>query len=389
MHNFLISRVIPSSPIPHSQFHLNLLRHNEFLFFNSFTSQSQQDQHKDLNFSVSYLITSCGFSPETATHVSKHVRFKTLDRPNAVLALLKKYGFDQTQIGKFVLKRPLVLVADAESTLLPKLKFYQSIGISTTVLPKLMLKNHTFLTRSLDKFLIPRYKILRSVVRSDEEVVGALKRDALGFMYCDLNNNFIPNINVLKELCVPQTSISILVMHYPGTAYIAHSRFVEGVNLAKELGFDPLKVSFIGALHVLLNLERAKWESRLESYQKWGWSREISLSAFRKFPTFMSLTEERFAKSMNFLVNDMGWPSEDIAGYPVVLAYSLEKRIIPRCRVIKILKSKGLIKNSLSIGSFTSRTEESFLMKYVTKFLEDVPLLLDVYKGLVDHRDLL
>ncbi|OIW04203.1 hypothetical protein TanjilG_00763 [Lupinus angustifolius] len=133
----------------------------------------------------------------------------------------------------------------------------------------------------------------------------------------------------------------------------------------------------------------ARWESRLQSYQKWGWSREISLSAFRKFPFFMSLTEERFAKSMNFLVNDMGWPSEDIAAYPVVLAYSLEKRIIPRCRIIKILKSKDLIKNSLSIGTFTCRSEKSFLMKYVTKFLGDVPLLLDVYKGSVDHRDLL
>ncbi|CAL0315864.1 unnamed protein product [Lupinus luteus] len=389
MHNFFISRFIPSFPIPHPQFHLNLLRHNAFLFFNPFTSQSQGDEQKDLNFAVSYLITSCGFSPETATRVSKHVQFKTLDKPNAVLALLKKYGFNETQIGRFVLKRPLVLVADAETTLLPKLKFYQSIGISTTVLPKLMLKNHTFLTRSLDKFIIPRYKILRSVVRSDEEVVGALKRGALAFMYCDLINNLIPNIDVLKQLCVPQASISHLVMYYPGTGYIAHSRFVEGVNLAKELGFDPLKVSFIGALHVLVNLERARWESRLQSYQNWGWSREISLSAFRKFPTFMSLTEERFAKSMNFLVNHMGWPSEDIAAYPVVLAYSLEKRIIPRCRIIKLLKSKGLIKNSISIGSFTNMTEDSFLTKFVTKFLGDVPLLLDVYKGLVDHRDLL
>ncbi|XP_019435347.1 PREDICTED: uncharacterized protein LOC109341829, partial [Lupinus angustifolius] len=266
MHNFLISRFIPSE----TQFHLNLLRHNAFLFFNSFTSQSQRDQHKDHNFAASYLISSCGFSPETATLVSKHVRFKTLDKPNAVLALLKKYGFNQTQIEKLVLKRPLVLVAKAEKTLLPKLKFFQSIGVSTTVLPKLMLKNYTLLTRSLDKVLIPRYNILRSVVRSNEEVVGALKSGAVAFVYYDLISNFIPNVNVLKELCVPQASISHLVMYYPGTAYTVHSRFVDVVNFAKGLGFDPLKVSFIGALHVLLSLERPRWESGLHSNQMWA-----------------------------------------------------------------------------------------------------------------------
>ena len=46
---------------------------------------------------------------------------------------------------------------------------------------------------------------------------------------------------------------------------------------------------------------------------------------------------------MSFLVKEMGCPSEAIAEYPVVVGYNLEKRIIPRFSVIKILKSKGLL----------------------------------------------
>ncbi|KAK7333629.1 hypothetical protein VNO80_30405 [Phaseolus coccineus] len=55
----------------------------------------------------------------------------------------------------------------------------------------------------------------------------------------------------------------------------------------------------------------------------------------------MKLSEETVTKKMNFLVNDMGLSSLEIAAFPPILAYNLEKRIIPRFSVIKILKSKA------------------------------------------------
>ncbi|XP_061342783.1 uncharacterized protein LOC133288957 [Gastrolobium bilobum] len=377
-------------PIPY-RYHFSLVRQNAFLFFTSSPSfsESESNQLKDDNFTVSYLINSCGLSPETAARVSKNVRLKTLDKPNAVLDLLKCYGFYESQIAKYVQTRPMVLLADAERTLLPKLKFIHSIGVSITEFPKVISLNHALLSRSLDKCVIPRYKVLRSVVRNDEEVVRALKRGALSLMHGDLMNNLVPNITALRESGVPQESISHLVMFHPNSAFHQHLKFVEAVKLAKEMGLDPLKIIFVNAIHVLINLDRAKWESKLEACKKWGWSRETTLLVFRKYPTFMSCTEERITKSMNFLVKDMGWPSEDIAKFPAALGYNLKNRTIPRCAVIKILKSKGLLKNHLGLSSFLCKSEEIFLETFVTKFLEDVPLLLDVYRGLIDHQDVL
>ncbi|MCI58032.1 transcription termination factor family protein, partial [Trifolium medium] len=43
---------------------------------------------------------------------------------------------------------------------------------------------------------------------------------------------------------------------------------------------------------------------------------------------------------MNFLVNDMGLTSEDIARSPGIIMRSFEKSIVPRCEVVKILKSR-------------------------------------------------
>jgi mTERF domain-containing protein len=84
---------------------------------------------------------------------------------------------------------------------------------------------------------------------------------------------------------------------------------------------------------------------------------------------------------MNFLVKDMGITPEDIARIPAILNRNLEKTIMPRCAVVKILKSRGLIKSSLRLSSFLIISEKVFLERYVTPFQKDLPLVLAVYEG--------
>nr|KYP46718.1 hypothetical protein KK1_031683 [Cajanus cajan] len=282
--NFLIARLIASSLTRYKSTHFllgshSLLqhKHNASLFlFNSYTSGAIHP--KGDTFTVSYLVNSCGVSPTLAKELSKRVNLKTPDGPNAVIDLLSNYGFSKTQIAKLVEKHPLVLVAKAENTLLPKLKFLRSIGVSNTDLPKILLRNH-----------------------------------------------------------------------------------------------------------VILML----WESKFEIYERWGWNCETVLRAFRKFPNFMKLSEENFTKKMSFLVKDMGWPSEDIAEYPLVVAYNLEKRIIPRFSVIKILKSKGLLENNVHFSGIICITDEDFLEKFVDNFKKDLPLLPDVYNSLINEQNVI
>ncbi|KAF9607992.1 hypothetical protein IFM89_004389 [Coptis chinensis] len=65
----------------------------------------------------------------------------------------------------------------------------------------------------------------------------------------------------------------------------------------------------------------------------------------------------------------------DIVKNPVILALSLEKRIIPRCNVLEILYSNGLI-GRVNAGSVTTAlklNEVKFIEKYVTKYQVTVP----------------
>lgn len=72
-----------------------------------------------------------------------------------------------------------------------------------------------------------------------------------------------------------------------GFPFKKHSKFEENVKLAKEMGLDHVKASFVFATHVLINFKRAKWESRIEAGKKWDWSHEISFSVLVKCPALM------------------------------------------------------------------------------------------------------
>ncbi|KAK7316684.1 hypothetical protein RJT34_00323 [Clitoria ternatea] len=401
--NFLTAR--STSSFTHhksTQFQLgSLLQHkynnNAFLFsLNPFTSstssgsESEGNHPKGDTFTVSYLINSCGLSPESAKKISKKMILKNPETSNAVIALLRHYGFSKTHVARLVEKQPSLLAANAEKTLLPKLKFFQSIGVSNVDMPKILVANYLILLRSLKKCLIPRYEIIRSVVRDDHEVVRALRNAPRAFIYCDIMKFLVPNVKVLSQCGVPQSSISLLMVHFPSVLYLNHSRFMEAVKTVAEIGCDPLKTSFVLAVQVLATTSKVAWESKLEVYEKWGWSRDMALRAFRKFPNFMKLSEETIAKKLSILVNDMGFSSsEEIAEFPQILTYNLEKRVIPRISVVKVLISKGLLRRSLHFTSYMCSPEEIFLEKFVVRFQDDLPFLPDVYKGVVNYKNVI
>ncbi|CAK9178037.1 unnamed protein product [Ilex paraguariensis] len=345
-------------------------------------STSQNSSDKD-SYTVSYLINSCGLSPETAISASKNVHFETPERPNSVLTLLRNHGFSKTQIANLVRKRPVLLSSSPESTLLPKLEFFQSIGASRTDLARTISKDPTVLTRSLENQIIPSYNFLKSVLRSNEKVVAAMRRTSWIFLD-DLAKNLGPNIALLREIGVPESCIILLLAHYPEALIPKLDQFLETVTEVKKMGFDPSKSLFVLAVHAISGKGgKSRWNRCYEAYGKWGWSKDDILLAFRKHPTCMILSGKKISGAMDFLVNKMGWQSVAISRYPWVLFFSLEKRIIPRCTVIRVLSLKRLLKKDVSLTSVLVSVEKDFLKKFVIKYKKEVPQLLGVYQGKV------
>ncbi|BFG13789.1 hypothetical protein CerSpe_000640 [Prunus speciosa] len=361
--------------------HISLQNH---LLHRPITTKISANQH---NFTVAYLINSCGLSPEGAILSSKYVELQSSRGADSVLALLSSHGLSETQISKLVRSRPTILVADPEKTLLPKLEFFSSVGVSREDLARILCFNPHLLSRSLENQIIPAYNFLRSLI-SEENVVAVLKRSSWIFLE-NRRKNVAPNIELLRELGIPQSCIALLLAHNTKVLIHKHERFAAAVEEVKAMGFDMKKSTFVMALRALCGeSSKSIWNRSREIYKRsWGWSDDDVISAFRKNPQCMILSEEKIMQGMDFLVNKMGWPSRVIATYPVILCFSLEKRIIPRCSVVKVLLLKGLIVEDFSLAYVILPQEQHFLERFVIRYINRLPQLWDVYHGKLDVKD--
>lgn len=86
--------------------------------------------------------------------------------------------------------------------------------------------------------------------------------------------------------------------------------------------------------------------------------------------------------NVDFLVKSVGFPLSKFLIYPSLFSYSLEKRIIPRYRVMEALKSMQVqeLKRGISSAAIFGLTEKLFLKRYVNNNPESL-ILLDIYHG--------
>ena len=357
-----------------------------FRFFSS-SSTSRSANPKQCSFTVSYLINSCGLSPDSALSASQKLHLVTPERPDSILSLLRNYGITDTQLPKLIRVFPTLLLTDPEKTLLPKLEFLNSKPFSRADLGRILSSCPMILSRSLDNQIIPFYNFFKSILHLDNRVVSAIKRSPRIFLE-DVNKNIVPNITALQEIGVPESSIVFLITYYPIVVQLKHDRFGETVKEVMKMGFDPLTVVFIKAIQVFGGMSKSTWEQKMEVYRRWGWSNDEIVLLFRAFPACMSLSEKKIMSTMDFLVNKMGWKLNEITRFPISLGFNLEKRIIPRCWVGKVLMLKGLVKKDLSLGAFLRYTESKFLDRFVIKYQNHIPQLLNLYKGEVGVLEL-
>ena len=363
-----------------SRTRVHFLQNTQLLMLRSFSSLKQH------SFTVSYLMNSCGLPPESALSASRKIQFETPERADSVLALLRNYGCTNSHISKIVSRYPLLLTANPEKTLLPKLEFFCSVGFSGPDLASIVVAGPQILKRSLENHVIPSYNFLKSVLMVNENIVRALNK-SYWLHGQSLQNIMAPNIAILEEIGVPMSNISFLVTCHPGAVSQNKEKFSRSVKMVIEMGFDPLRVPFVKAVQVIMEMGGSMWGHKMEVYRRWGLTDDEIMLMFRLDPLCMKSSEKKIMSVMDFLVNKMGWKPAAIARYPTVFLRSLEKKIIPWCSVVKVLQMKGLVKKDLCL-SFLGSNEKNFFNRFMVKYEQDVPELLNVYQGKIGILEL-
>ncbi|KAK1278872.1 hypothetical protein QJS04_geneDACA003487 [Acorus gramineus] len=147
------------------------------------------------------------------------------------------------------------------------------------------------------------------------------------------------------------------------------------------MDFGPSTSSFYMAFGTILSMSESHWEEKLELYRSFGWSEADVLSAFKKQPIIMRISKDKIRRVMDFLLKELGLRLSIISCYPHLLFYSLEKMIIPRSSVIRVLTSHGILNKDVNFYSICHLSEKKFLEKYVIKYQEMVPQVLQAYQG--------
>ncbi|KAK6164751.1 hypothetical protein DH2020_001615 [Rehmannia glutinosa] len=317
----------------------------------------------DKSFTISYLVNSCGLSSKDAISVSKKVCFKSHEKPDAVLELLKQYGFTNADIPRLVTRWPGVLVSRPKKNLLPKLEFFRSIGVPLPFLAQKLTIYPYVLRCSLKNSIIPWYNDLKSLLQSDKRVVLVFSRAPRGFgRFC--KGGISSNTSILRERGVPESSIASLVMHLPAFLVIRKEKLAVYVDRAVEMGFDVSKSGFIHAIRVFIDLTESTLKRKMDLYRRLGWSEYDINAAFLRNPFCFKLSEKKITATMDFLVDKLKCKPVAIAECPVLLNYNLEKRIKPRCLVARILNDRGL-KKMTSVTTLLILSEEKFLHSHL------------------------
>lgn len=335
-------------------------------------------------FTVDYLINSCGLSPESALKASNKIALKSSTGPDSILTLFKTYGFTQSHISKIITKRPSCLLANPEKTIKPKLDFFTTMGISVPNLGKLISKNSSILASNLEKKIVPCVNFLRTLHFTDTSISVVLSRSRLINAECAMR----PNIKTLLDIGVPQSNIAKLIVLFPQDLNRKNDDFRKVAMQIEEMGLCPSRMGFLFCLHVLVSHKKSLWDAKMELYRSFGWSEDEVLSMFKQQPFVMSNSVEKIKLALDFLMNALKWSRGDIMKNSCVILYSLENRVIPRCHILQILFSKGLVKKT-SMGSALRKTEKDFLEDYVIKYHHEVPELLNIYQTKMKSRSLL
>ncbi|KAI4345446.1 hypothetical protein L6164_012569 [Bauhinia variegata] len=348
-----------------------ILQSNPSTFSLKYSTSTSDSQ----SFTVDYLIKKFGFSPETALSATKRVHFDNSKKPDSVITLFKSHGFSNAQISNIIRREPNLLISDPDKTILPKFEFFRSKGASRSDIIQIFTADPSLLARSLEGCFIPFYESLKRFLLSDQCITKTVK------YYTHIvghSHRTTHNVQVLLDNGMPDKKIAFLLSHWPRAVDMQTDVFKKVVDDLKELGMEPSKSIFLVAL-LAKSSGKTTWERKIDLFKRWGWSEEVIVSTFTKYPWIMLVSEGKLAAVKDYSVTRMGWDSMLLARYPNIFSRSLEKSIIPRHSVLQVLVSRGLIEDDKSFSPFRA-SEKAFRQRYVNCFKEEAPELLKLYE---------
>ncbi|XP_078149184.1 transcription termination factor MTEF18, mitochondrial-like [Carex rostrata] len=328
-------------------------------------------------FAVNYLIQSCGLSTNKATQLSRYVpHLKSPEKPDAVLQFLRQTGITEPDIIAAVSRDPRFLCLSVEKRLKPRMAELVEIGFSPSDISVLLsICPNSFSYTKLQQKIQFWMQILGSI----EKLFLALKRD--NFLLTRKHENYVvPNISFLQEQCsLSSGQIAQMIVWSPSLISSRHDELEVKVKRAHELCGSCTSGMFLHALVLINCLKQSTIDARLLYWKNLGFSQEEVSLMISKSPYVLRIPEKLVGRKIEFLMKEAACNMSNIIQFPAILTYSLEKRLIPRNLVRKLLGSKGISVANRTFSSFVVLNEKRFVDVFVFPYEHAIPRLHQIY----------
>jgi mTERF domain-containing protein len=338
-----------------------------------------------------YLVAACGFAPDQARKTAKKAfdelskerkkafedlprsRLNSASNPHAVLALLSGVGLSRADIAAVVAADPLLLRSSPRNIGPRLLDLRDRLGLSSPQIVCFLLVGSRAL-RSCD--VGPRLEFFISLYGSFEKLIHVMKKN-YSFLHSDLEGVVKPNFVLLRQCGLTVRDIAQLCSAKTWMLTFSPERVKEFVLRAEELGVPRSSRRFWRAVSVVASISKESTAAKLK-FLKSTLGCKVS-TAVSKMPSIVGLSEEYLQRKIAFLINEVGLKPQYIVGNPVLFTLSLEKRMIPRHRVMKVLQENRLLKSNMSFLSLAIPGEEAFKLRFIDCHKDALPWLADFY----------
>ncbi|KAL1226115.1 Transcription termination factor MTERF15 [Cardamine amara subsp. amara] len=231
---------------------------------------------------------------------------------------------------------------------------------------------------------------LKKVVEMGFDPTSSKFVQALKVVYRTSDKTIEEKINVYKRLGFVVGDVWAMFKKCPEFMNNSEKKICQTFETLKKCGLlEDEVLSMFKKYPQCIGLSEKKIAYSIETIVGLGFTRDEFVEMVKCFPSCLNLSVELVKKKIEFLVKEMNWPLKVVVSNTSILGLSMEKRIVPRCNVIKALKSKGLLGdrgNKLSpITSVLKSTDQDFLKRYVSNH-EDKELVAELMAILTgDH----
>ncbi|KAH7565867.1 hypothetical protein ACOSQ2_022252 [Xanthoceras sorbifolium] len=360
--------------------------------FSSLTKAPTQTPNTNTSL-FNYLIQTLNFSQTEAQSISTRVsNVKSPENPHSVLHYFRSIGFSETDIRLSVRSAPGILFSDVDKSLKPKMEFFQGLGLVGSDLGKFISKNSLVLNINLEKHLIPRIELIKKILVDDinnETLIKVISR-CNWLVSARPESKLLSNIAFLESCGIVGSHLSLLLKRQPRIFIMEDSKVRNHVSRVLDMGFSVDSSLFVHALHTVSGLNVETFLRKLELFRSFGYTKDEYMEMFRRQPMLPTASEKKLKLALEFFLNKIGLEKAALIRAPWCLMLSLEERVIPRYRVMQIVRSKRLLKKKEpSLTSVLNISEKKFLERYVARFRDDTEELLVAYKGhLLDSSSL-